>query len=208
MLRWQKWGVLTLLVVGLVIGLGHQGATPPGLAQAFIVPREAASQIYSRLPEIPLENQYLRQDNGAVATESTLVERFIQYHTSVKGRSPVFRLDWQLTFADYLGLNDYLKPEFYPGRNYLRANPMAADIAAIQALTRPQRQALLNALSTLYGDREITVIPREQTTTAAPEPQPTGPQLRPISRPGEADLLAPPPQPRPMPTGDARFLLP
>ncbi len=206
--RWRKWGIVGCLVVALIIGWHQLVQVSPGQAQVFIVPKEAARQIYAQLPDIPLENTYLRQDSGAVATDSTLVERLIQYHTSVKGRSPVWRLDWQLTFADYLGLNDFLEPQAYPGRNFLRSNPMDGDLAAIQALSRDQRLALLTALSNLYGDREIVLVPRSESSPEPTETPVTGPQLRPLSLPGQADLLAQPPQPRPMPTGDARFLLP
>lgn len=202
----RRWFWLTVVLVAFtLIGFHSRELIPSSQAQTYLSPRQAASQIYQALPDFPLENTYLRQDSGAVATESTLVERFIQYHTSVKGRSPFYRLDWQLTFADYLGLNDYLEPAAYPGRNFLTTNPMAQDIAAIQSLTLSQRQSLLNLLATLYGDREITLSP---TSTTPSTPPPRVPQLKPVPRPGEANLLAPPRQPQPQPTGDARFLLP
>ncbi|MDS3859793.1 hypothetical protein RIF25_03120 [Thermosynechococcaceae cyanobacterium BACA0444] len=205
----RRWFWLTVVLVAVaLIGFHSRELIPSSQAQTYLGPKQAASQIYQALPDLPLENTYLRQDSGAVATDSTLVERFIQYHTSVKGRSPFYRFDWQLTFADYLGLNDYLEPAAYPGRNFLSTNPMAQDIAAIQTLTYAQRQSLLKILATLYGDREIILSSPTQTAPPIPAAAPPTRQLKPAPRPGEADLLAPPPQPRPMPTGDARFLLP
>lgn len=204
--RWF-WSVVVLVAV-ILIGFDGRNGIPVSQAQSYLSPRQAATQIYQALPGLPQENTYLRADNGVAATESTLVERFIQYHTSVKGRSPLYRLDWQLTFADYLGLNDFLDPQAYPGRNFLSTNPMAQDIAAIQALTFEQRQSLLTLLARLYGDREITLSFPNSTPQVTPTSAPRSPQLKPVPRPGEANLLAPPPQPRPMPTGDARFLLP
>lgn len=201
--RW--FGLTVALVAMTLISFHGRDGIPLSQAQTYLSPRQAASQIYQALPDFPLENTYLRQDSGVVATESTLVERFIQYHTSVKGRSPFYRLDWQLTFADYFGLNDFLEPLAYPGRNFLSTNPMAQDIAAIQALTYEQRQALLKLLATLYGDREIVLTGKPETAPIIP---PSPPQIKPLPRPGEADLLAPPRQPQPQPTGDARFLLP
>ncbi|WP_448533964.1 hypothetical protein [Parathermosynechococcus lividus] len=182
-------------------------------AQLLINPRQVAEALYPELPDFPKENNYIRQDNRRPAPESTLLERFIVYHTTVKGRSPLSRFDWLISLADYLGVNDFLRPETYPGRTYLTTNPMEQDVAAIRQLNRQQRQALVNTLTAFYARQAglPTTTPQLPQTEVLPQPVPrnsSGSVLPPIPQPGGATLLTPAEPPRPQPTGDARFLLP
>jgi hypothetical protein len=116
-------------------------------------PRNAAQQIYAQMPELPLEDHYERVETGEVDSDNTLLSRFIRYHLYVQGRSPLYRLDWKITLADYLGVNEWMRAEQYPSASDLAVNPRDADIAAIQQLNRAQRDALVQALVDLYrGD--------------------------------------------------------
>jgi hypothetical protein len=113
-------------------------------------PNQIAGIIYQKLPDLPLENNYQRQDNGQIDPENTLITRLLRYHQYVKKRPTKFRLDWQLTLADYLGINEKIQPERYPGYRQLRENPLPGDQKAIDSLTRQQRQQLINLLTELH----------------------------------------------------------
>jgi hypothetical protein len=212
-LGWAKTAI-ACLSAALLVGLTLE----PALSQVSTSPKIVASEIYQALPNLPLENQYTRKETNKVATDSTLVERFIQYHTNVKGRSPGFRMDWKMSLADYLGVNEYLTEITYPGHAFLKTSPMKGDRAAIQALSRQQREALIQALVDHYTGGAQTAeaippapIPQPKVSPAVPTVVPTAPQLKPIPRPGDAKLLAPPPVPKsdvlPRP-GDAQLLMP
>jgi hypothetical protein len=103
-------------------------------------------QVYQRLPDIPLENQYVSRETGNVENENTLVRRIVQYHVFQKGRPITYRLDWKLTLADYLGINEFMDQDRYTGANTLTPNPLAGDQAAVKRLTRAQRDALVQTL--------------------------------------------------------------
>lgn len=197
------------LLFGHTEPLGKPAVTMAQTAPIFANPRQVAVEIYAKLPDFPMENTYIRQETNQVASESTLVERLIVYHTTVKGRSPVYRLDWKMTLGDFLGINDVLQGNTYPGTSYLRENPMAGDRDVIQALNRQEREELIQTLVNYYSP--LAGIPLEapqQPSRSIPEPEAIAPQLPPVSQPGEAELLSPRQEPRPTPTGDARFLLP
>ncbi|MDG2992201.1 hypothetical protein L3556_14875 [Candidatus Synechococcus calcipolaris G9] len=210
--------VLGILAAFFALFLGHTEPLILGkpaavsvaqTAPVFANPRQVAGEIYAKLPNFPLENTYIRQETNQVASESTLIERLIVYHTTVKGRSPVYRLDWKITLGDFLGVNDFLQGSTYPGTSYLKENPMAGDMAVIQALNRQERQQLIQTLVNYYSP--LAGIPLEspqQPSRPMVEPDVVTPQLPPASQPGEAQLLSPRQEPRPTPTGDARFLLP
>jgi hypothetical protein len=170
-------------------------------------PQLVADAVYQQLPELPQENQYLRKNNKP-ATNSTLVSRLIQYHTLVKGRSPLYRFDWKITLADYLGLYENIRPENYPGHAYLKSNPLESDRKIIQQLNRQQRLALTQALSDVYisqASQQDLTVPQQDTPPspepaqpAVPEPEtlpPPQPKLIPLPGSGSADLLKTPPTP-------------
>ncbi|QSF48438.1 MULTISPECIES: hypothetical protein [unclassified Thermosynechococcus] len=217
-LGWVTWGCLLALLWLPLSSTWSVGRSQPdpnlpdAPAQILINPRLVAETLYPKLPGLPKENHYIRQDNRQPAPESTLLERFIVYHTTVKGRSPLYRFDWKISLADYLGLNDFLRRETYPGRSYLTVNPMEGDMAAIRQLNRQQRDALVSTLATFYAQQAglpTTTPQRPQPQTTLPEPTWRPPTvLPPVPQPGSAGLLAPPESPRPLPTGESRFLLP
>lgn len=103
-------------------------------------------QVYKAVPDLPLENQYVTRETGRVDPSNTLVTRMIRYHYFIKGRPVNFRLDWKYTLADYLGINESMQAESYPGSDNLRKNPFESDRAIVQKLNRKQRDALIQAL--------------------------------------------------------------
>ena len=108
-------------------------------------------QVYQQLPDLPLENQYLSSETGAPAAENTLLSRLIRYHVYSKNRPTVFRLDWKLTIADYLGAFEPISASSYPDYG-LSENPYANDIAAIDSLSVEQRTRLVNILYETFTD--------------------------------------------------------
>lgn len=171
---------------GSLIGaLGSQ----PVIAQS-LRPEDVAVIVYQRLPYLPKENQYIRLETGTVAEDHTLVSRFVRYHQDVEKRPTRFRLDWKLTLADYLGVNEPMKPERYPGSTTLTTNPMESDRQAIQKLNRRQRAELVDVLMSLYRPQQA------QTQPTAPKPSPgsssSGTPKKPtLTKPGDAQLLMP-----------------
>ena len=186
----------------------------PVTAQTVLRSQDVWQQVYKLDPELPLENQYVSKETGKVSETNTLVSRFVRYHSFTKGRPPLYRLDWKLTLADYLGANDRISVSVYPGADTLRPNPMAGDVAAIQKLTRAQRETLVDTLVTIFNQAAAEaapapsapdspqapaqpnaspspVPPRPAPRTVAPQPAPqTQPQREP--RPGDAELLLSP----------------
>ena len=150
--------------------------------------QDAWKFVYEKLPDFPIENNYLSKETGKVDPTNTLVGRLIRYHVFVKGRPPNYRFDWKLSLADYLGATpDYLVESVYPGKDVLRSNPMEQDRAAIQKLNRAQRDALVQALVDVF-----TETSGRGRTPAGEKPQgrSNSPEI-PQPQPGDAKLLAP-----------------
>lgn len=165
---------------------------PIAQAQRFD-PDQVWRQIYEQHPDLPLENQYRNQETGETVPENTLIGRFIRYHIYVKGRPPFYRLDWKISLADYLGVNDFIFEPTYPSADTLDPNPRDGDIAAIQSLNRAQREALVQSLVDIFG---VVVSPNASpaSPTPSPSPTPSAPRSAPLPRspqPGDADLLRP-----------------
>ena len=184
----------------------------PVTAQTVIRSQDVWQQVYKLDPELPLENQYVSKETGKVSETNTLVSRLVRYHTYTKGRPPLYRLDWKLTLADYLGANDRISVSAYPGADTLRTNPAQGDMAAIQKLTRAQREALVDALVTVFNQAaaEATPAPSDPNSpqapaqpNASPSPAPPSPAPRTVA-PQPAPQTQPQREPRP---GDAELLL-
>ncbi len=107
---------------------------------------DIAQKIYVELPGVPLENQYFNKKINKIDPNNTLISRMIRYHAYVKGRPVSLRLDWKLTIADYLGVNDIMDLATYPGQDILSVNPMDSDRAAINTLPRQTRDRLIERL--------------------------------------------------------------
>jgi len=125
-------------------------------------PQDVWRFVYQQIPTLPLENQYVSKATGQVDPNNTLVSRLLQYHAYAKGRPPNLRFDWKLTLADYLGANEVMENTRYPGFETLQTNPIDGDRAAIARLTRTQREALIQALVSIFTP----------ATTASPQPTP------------------------------------
>jgi hypothetical protein len=185
-------GKLSLLAVE-PLGIAHRPSISMEQVAQESAPREVRIQdawkfVYERLPDLPIENNYISKETGKVDPNNTLVGRLIRYHVFVKGRPPNYRFDWKLSLADYLGATpDYLVESVYPGSDVLRENPIERDRAAIQALNRAQRDALVQALVDVFsensGEKRAPALPETQKRSNSPEiPQP---------QPGDAKLLIP-----------------
>lgn len=170
-LSWAK--VLSaLLVVGLVVLTGtHQlFVAQPVIAQSFPV-EGVWQQVYQQLPDLPKENQYVSKITGKVATDNTLVSRLVRYHVYVKGRPPVYRLDWKLTLADYLVANEVMEDSQYPGSDTLRTNPIEGDRAAIKRFSRRQRAALVQTLVDIFNSNvPATEVPDIEAPSPSSQP--------------------------------------
>jgi hypothetical protein len=161
----------------------------PAFAQR-VRPEEAWKEVYQQLPNLPQENQYISKETRRVAADNTLVGRLIRYHIYVKGRPPIFRFDWKLTLADYLGKNELMQEAVYPGADTLQQNPIEGDKAAIRRLTLVQRDALVQSLVNIFNP--AASASQSPTSIPSPSPQPTAsPSLPNQPRPGAADLLKP-----------------
>lgn len=160
---------------------------PLKITQRQVRPTDVWPFVYEKIPDLPLENDYISEETGEVDTENTLISRLIRYHFYVKGRPPNYRFDWKLTLADYLGANDYLQSSVYPGHDALTENPMQGDREAIQSLTRSQRETLVNRLVDIFGGNpNRPSIPKVQQRDNSWQSAPKAPIL---PRPGDADLL-------------------
>jgi hypothetical protein len=180
----------------------------PALAEA-IRANEVWQRVYTLDPSLPRENQYVSRETGKVSEDNTLVSRLIRYHIYVKGRPPNYRLDWKLTLADYLGANDLMVEARYPGADFLKTNPMQGDIAAIKAMTRAQRDALVQALVTVFTTPEATSEPTTPSATpTSPQPPVPSPSPSPSPSPQATPESTGVPLLREPQPGDARLLNP
>jgi hypothetical protein len=168
------------------IGLG--GHIQPTLAQS-LRPEGAAFIIYQRLPFIALENQYRRKDTGEIDKDHTLISRLIRYNEDTKKRSS-YRIDWQLTIADYLGANESIDADRYPGSATLQSNPTKGDIVVIGKLTLAQRRSLIALLTELYAPPQET-RPTVKPTSPEPSQREVTPPRPGLAKPGDANLLLP-----------------
>jgi hypothetical protein len=209
--RWKLPLLAVLICLFFSIGvLALLTNFSPATAQTGIRAPDVGQQIYQLDPDLPLENQYVNKETREASPSNTLVSRLVRYHTYTKGRSPLYRLDWKLTLADYLGVNDRISVSVYPGADTLRSNPAQGDIAAIQKLTRAQRESLVEALVTVFS-QAAAATPATPAATPAPAPQaaPAQPNASPSPAPR---TVAPQTQPQTVPQreprpGDAELLL-
>lgn len=188
--------VLTALTVlgSIAFSSGLEILFSPSFAIAQITrPQDVWRQVYQILPDLPLENQYISKETGKPASENTLVSRLIRYHVYVKGRPPNYRLDWKMTIADYLDANDFMTESAYPGYDSLRQNPMESDRAIIGKMNRSQRDALVNALVTVFNPNPNPATPSQPTApprrTPPPTETPNPGTLTPLPQPGDSQQL-------------------
>ena len=169
-------------------GLSSSLSLPVATAQT-LRPEGVASMVYQQMPDLPPENQYIRQETGEVDEDNTLISRLVRYHQYVKARPTIFRLDWKLTLADYLGANETISESRYPGYSTLMTNPMKRDIKAINNLTFQQRQQLVDLIVSIYRPQ-----PAANSDSDSPEENNTSTPSQPsfqLPKPGAAELLLP-----------------
>ena len=166
---------LSLLIIALmttttvVMGATIISHFPSAQAQDFSSPEQQALLVYQALPTLPKENQYKHRRRKKTVENNTLVSRMIRYHAYTKGRSPEYRLDWKITLADYLGLNDYMAEKTYPGAAFLKPNPFEADVATVRTFSAKQRNDLIQALVNVYDvEAKPAPSPVEETSTPSP----------------------------------------
>jgi len=157
--------------------------------------------VYAVMPELPLENNYKNTDTGEEPDEDyTLIRRLIRYHIYNQNRPPLFRLDWKLTLADYLGANEQINLDTYPGANVLEPHPLDGDRAAIASLSPQQRDRLVEVLVSLFNPNYVQLV-EDQASIEAQTPAIANTQPG-SETPRNSDL---PTQPQP---GDAQLLIP
>jgi hypothetical protein len=180
---------VSALEPSLLRGSGSRGLVAQQSAPQQLRAQDAWKFVYEKLPDLPIENNYISKETGKVDPNNTLVGRLIRYHVFVKGRAPNYRFDWKLSLADYLGATpDYLVESVYPGKDVLRENPMERDRAVIQSLNRKQRDALVQALVNVFTEDSG----RGGTPARGDKPlgRETSPEI-PQPQPGDAKLLTP-----------------
>ncbi len=177
----KKYLVNFLLGIILFLGLN---LVSPTLAQ-FPRPDAVAVKVYQMLPSLPKENQYTNLETGNIVSNNTLLSRFIRYHQYIKNRPLTYRLDWQLTFADYLKVNETIFENRYPGNSTLTINPLENDRNAIAKLTRIERNQIIDTLLEIYNPKSESSPQKPATDSTNNNNSPKLPQ------PGDAELLSP-----------------
>ncbi|MDJ0508626.1 MAG: hypothetical protein QNJ64_05130 [Crocosphaera sp.] len=192
----QQWLGVFLLSVSLTWGISQleinsiKDWSLKTLNAQNIRPEEAAEIVYEKLPYLPQENEYRSAETGEIDPNHTLMSRFIRYHKDFKRRSAQYRLDWKVTLADYLGVNQSIRESNYPAST-LATNPLAQDIEVIRQLSRRQRQELVDILFDIYNPK-----PQQTTNQNIPNetdeiPEVGSPSTPSLSQPGDAQLLVP-----------------
>ena len=174
-----------LLLVTTLTTVLPEALTPSSALAQRVRPEGIWQVVYERVPSLPKENQYVSKETGKVEADNTLVGRFVRYHLYVAGRSPLYRFDWKLTLADYLGLglNGAFDETSYPSRAALRTNPADGDRAAIKQLNRSQREALVQALVDAFSPptaSSSSAIPAAPQGSSSPAATPRTPAIVPV----------------------------
>lgn len=182
----------------------------PSVSAQALESSDVWRRVYEMMPDLPMENQYVNQETGKVSQNNTLASRLIRYHIYTKGRPPNYRLDWKLTLADYLGVNERISEATYPGADALRTNPLEGDTAVINHLTRAQRDKLVQILVSIFSKtnaNESGQNPAAPPSTNSASPTSPSANSSPRSTPpnSSTDTSPFPREPKP---GDARLLLP
>ncbi|MBL1208843.1 hypothetical protein [Geminocystis sp. GBBB08] len=169
--------------------LGENFSYSPMVFAQTMTPEKVAEEVYQRIPDLPLQNNYIRRETNQIAIENTFVSRLVRYHQYSKSRPTIFRLDWKLTLADYLGKNEIINDDRYPGNNTLTRNPLEGDRQIIETLTVKQRNNLVNVLVSIYNPNAENK-PKEKPQQTQQNNNSSSPILV-LPTPGGADLLSP-----------------
>ncbi|MGJ3252705.1 MAG: hypothetical protein ACFE0J_16475 [Elainellaceae cyanobacterium] len=197
------YGAIALLSIGLTVLMAMLPVNPsPQGGVSFFTSQpanaqwrgtaEASRRVYEAMPELPLANEYVNSETGDVNPENTFANRFVRYHLYIQRRSPTFRFDWKITLADYLGINDWMREDDYPGADVVRTNPLDGDRDIVQNLSRSERDQLVQTLVGIFDPDGPSSSSRESTgssDSSAPGSLDAAPPVR--AEPGAADLLLP-----------------
>lgn len=188
--------LLTLLlhIPGQWQGVSQAQGLPTG--GYTLVVEVIAQQVYDKFPDLPKNNDYRRQSDGTPDPDNTLISRMIRYHRDIKKRPTRYRLDWKLTLADYLGVNEQILPEGYPGFSTLQESPLDSDRQLIENLNRQQRQELVDFLAQIYRPQTLpsnTEVDQNNSNADSEEIAPAviTPSQPGLAKPGDAQLLMP-----------------
>jgi hypothetical protein len=154
-------------------------------------PEIVSQKVYQAIPNFPKENFYVNKETQVVDSDNTLIARLVRYHQYIKTRPTIFRLDWKLTLADYMGKNEIFKEDRYPGYSTLTESPLEKDRQAISSLTAEQRDELVNLLVSIYNpnyQNNAEQLPRQDNPSLRNEN--ISPSFQ-LPQPGGADLLLP-----------------
>lgn len=199
-----KWIVLTVLTMtvslfthnffwrnDLRMIVGQDKFFTPKVFAQSITPEMVSREVYQQIPDFPLENNYINIETKEVATENTLITRIVRYHQYTKSRPTIYRLDWKLTLADYLGKNEIMDEARYP-HTTLTENPLERDRKIIQSLTRQQRDKLVNVLVSIYNPQINSHTDNHQQSPQNQQNKPShnSPSFL-LPQKGGADLLLP-----------------
>lgn len=159
-----------------------------------LTPELVAAKVYEQMPDLPKANTYIVKETGAVNSDNTLVSRIVRYHLYVKARSTMFRLDWKLTLADYLNVNEKINQINYPGYNTLTQNPLADDQKFMDGLTLSQRQKLVDILVGIYNpvtnsNSNVNVSNPSEDVKPSSSDTTTPKRTFELPKPGGAELL-------------------
>ncbi len=157
-------------------------------------PEKVSTQVYKALPDFPQANNYTNRETKQAVPENTLVSRIVRYHQYIKARPTIFRLDWKLTLADYLGKNELMKQQRYPGYSSLTQNPLPNDKQIIANLTMKQREDIVNLLVSIYSNTTVENVAnpsvKEENSSPTLENEDSSPSFK-LPVPGGANLLLP-----------------
>ncbi len=171
------------------VNIGQSNLISGKVFAQTITPEMISEKVYQQIPDFPLENNYLHQETREIAVENTLITRIVRYHQYIKSRPTIYRLDWKLTLADYLGKNEIISENRYPSRT-LTENPLERDRNAIRSLTRQQRDQLVNVLVGIYNPQVNSNNSQQPSQNQETKPSNNSPSFQ-LPQQGGADLLSP-----------------
>ncbi len=197
--RRSAGAIVLAVLLCLIIGLNSNPspATAQGSRLRQLRPQEILVEASKQLTFIRPDNQYVDRQTKKIRPESTALARLIEYHVYGRGRSPLYRLDWKLTLADYLGAFELMDDDSYPGANQFVRNPVTTDRLQVRSWSRSQREQVVNTLTALYNPNSLKpaaplVFPNPNPAPPRPEPSPPKEPLnRPLPQTGDADRLKP-----------------
>lgn len=188
----NKWIILIALTVTINIFTHNLFSVQNNFVSSAVfaqtlTPEVVSEKVYQQIPDFPLENNYVSVETKEIASANTIITRIVRYHQYTKARPTIFRLDWKLTLADYLGKNEIIDENRYP-RGTLTENPLESDRKVIRGLSREQRDQLVRVLVSIYNPETNSHNSQESPPSQGAQPSNNTPSLV-LPQPGGANLL-------------------